>query len=258
MVLIEELATYLHPFDCDKYGQERVASNAINAKVRVRWNWNASTTIQRGRNYFRRSISDGTLSRLSFATIIRDENDWGRTIPRFGTYGEAFARELQPYIDALNTCHGTLHCPEAEAWAERALDEHLTHAEMSDDRAYAQMSRRAVLMGFLRGMVLYIMNGMQWSPEIDEFASWSVRYDMWCKMHFFGDLMRQEMEAETIVVTGNKNNLLDLLPSEFTRQMAQDMRIAQGRKPNPKDMLAQWTHRGYIVRDEARNVYMKV
>jgi hypothetical protein len=245
-------------FDRGRYGQERVGTTSVNEQVNVRWNWNASTTVQRGRNYLRRSISDGTLSRLSFATIVRDENDWGRTIPRFGTYGEAFAEELRPYIDALNTCHGTLHCPEAEQWAERALDEHLTHAEMSDDRAYAQMSRRAVLMGFLRGMVLYIMNGMQWSQEIDEFAAWSVRYDMWCKMHFFGDLMHQEMEAETMVVTGNRNNLLRLLPSEFTRQMAQDMRIAQGLKPNPKDMLAQWVHRGYIVKDEARDLYIKV
>ena len=241
-----------------RYGQERVGTTSVNEQVNVRWNWNASTTVQRGRNYFRRSISDGTLSRLSLATIVRDENDWGRTIPRFGTYGEAFAEELRPYIDALNTCHGTLHCPEAEQWAESALDEHLTHAEMCDDRAYAQMSRRAVLMGFLRGMVLYVMNGMQWSHEIDEFAAWSVRYDMWCKMHFFGDLMHQEMEAETMAVTGNKNNLLDLLPSEFTRQMAQDMRIAQGRKPNPRNMLSQWVHRGYIAYDEPRGVYVKV
>ena len=247
-------------FDRGRYGQERVGTTSVNEQVNVRWNWNASTTIQRGRNYLRRSISDGTLSRLSFATIVRDNDDWGRTIPRFGTYGEDFAEELRPYIDALNTCHGTLHCPEAEAWAERALDEHLTHAEMSDDRAYAQMSRRAVLMGFLRGMVLYIMNGMQWNQEIDEFAAWSVRYDMWCKMHFFGDLMHQEMEAETMAVAGNNNsnNLLDLLPSEFTRQMAQDMRIAQGRKPNPRNMLAQWTHRGYIIKDDTRDVYMKL
>jgi hypothetical protein len=246
-------------FDRGRYGQERVGTTSVNEQVSVRWNWNASTTVQRGRNYFRRSISDGTLSRLSFATIVRDENDWGRTIPRFGTYGEDFAEELRPYIDALNTCHGTLHCPEAEQWAERALDEHLTHAEMSDDRAYAQMSRRAVLMGFLRGMVLYIMNGMQWSQEIDEFATWSVRYDMWCKMHFFGDLMHQEMEAETMAIAGNNNsnNLLDLLPSEFTRQMAQDMRIAQGRNPNPRNMLAQWTHRGYIIKDDTRDIYIK-
>ena len=245
-------------FDRGRYGQERVGTTSVNEQVNVRWNWNASTTIQRGRAYFRRSISDGTLSRLSLATIVRDENDWGRTIPRFGTYGEAFAEELKPYIDALNTCHGTLHCPEAEDWAESALDEHLTHAEMCDDRAYAQMSRRAVLMGFLRGMVLYIMNDMQWSQEIGEFAAWSVRYDMWCKMRFFGDLMHQEMEAEAMAVAGERNNLLCLLPTEFTRQMAQDMRIAQGRKPNPRNMLAQWMHRGYIVKDEARDVYVKV
>lgn len=245
-------------FDRGRYGQERVGTTSVNEQVNVRWNWNASTTIQRGRAYFRRSISDGTLSRLSLATIVRDENDWGRTMPRFGTYGEAFAEELKPYIDALNTCHGTLHCPEAEDWAENALDEHLTHAEMCDDRAYAQMSRRAVLMGFLRGMVLYIMNGMQWSHEIGEFAAWSVRYDMWCKMHFFGDLMHQEMEAEAMAVAGERTNLLCLLPTEFTRQMAQDMRIAQGRKPNPRNMLSQWIYRGYIAYDKARDVYVKV
>ena len=245
-------------FDRGMYGQERVGATSVNEQVQVRWNWNASTTVQRGRSYLRHSLADGTLSRISFATIIRDEGDWGRTIPRFGTYGEPFARELQPYIDALNVCRGTIHCPEAEAWAERMLDEQLTFAEMSDDRAYAQLSFRAVLMGFLRAMTLYVMCGMQWTEEIGEFAAWTVRYDMWCKMRFFGDLLHQDLEAEATAGTANPRNLLDLLPREFTRQMAQDLRSSQGRKPNPRNMLAQWVHRGYILYDEARAVYVKV
>ena len=245
-------------FDRGMYGQERVGATSVNEQVQVRWNWNASTTVQRGRSYLRHSLADGTLSRISFATIIRDEGDWGRTIPRFGTYGEPFARELQPYIDALNVCRGTIRCPEAEAWAERMLDEQLTFAEMSDDRAYAQLSFRAVLMGFLRAMTLYVMCGMQWTEEIGEFAAWTVRYDMWCKMRFFGDLLHQDLEAEAAAGTANPRNLLDLLPREFTRQMAQDLRTSQGRKPNPRNMLAQWVHRGYILYDEARAVYVKV
>ena len=134
------------------------------------------------------------------------------------------------------------------------------YAREIDDRTYAQLSFRAVLMGFFRAMLLYVMNGCQWSQTIADFATWTVRYDMWCKMHFFGDLMHQEMEAETMAATaaGNKSNLLDLLPSEFTRQMAQDMRIAQGRKPNPRNMLSQWIYRGYIAYDKARDVYVKV
>ena len=244
-------------FDRGLYGQERVGATSVNEQVNVRWNWNASTTIQRGRSYFRQSLADGTLSRLSFATIVRDDDDWGRNIPKYGTYGEAFADELRPYIDALNVCRGTIHCPEAEAWAERMLDEQLTFAEQSDDRAYAQISFRAVLMGFLRAMVLYVMGGMRWSDEISEFASWTVRYDMWCKMRFFGDLLHKDLEAESIAATTAPRNLLDLLPMTFTRQDAQELRMAYGRKPNPSDMLRQWLHRGFIVREQ-QDVFSKV
>ena len=244
-------------FDRGLYGQERVGATSVNEQVQVRWNWNASTTVQRGRSYLRRSLADGTLSRISFATIVRDTDDWGRNIPRYGDYGEDFARELQPYIDALNLCRGTIHSPEAEAWAERMLDEQLTHAEQSDDRAYATLSFRAVLMGFLRAMTLYVMCGMQWTDEISEFAAWTVRYDMWCKMHFFGDLLHQDLEAEANAAVANPRNLLGMLPHEFTRQDAQELRIAQGRNANPKNMLAQWTHRGYITYDEQRGVYVK-
>ena len=243
-------------FDCGVYGQERVGGSSVNEQVKVRWNWNASTTIQRGRNYFRNSLTDGTLSRLSLATIVRDELDWGRKIPKYGTYGQAFADALRPYIDSLNMCRGVIHSPEALLWAEAMIDEQVSFAESCDDRAYAQLSFRAVLMGFLRGMVLYVMNGMRWTAEISDFAAWTVRYDMWCKMHFFGDLLHQGLEAEVAAVRCNHTrSLLDLLPETFTRQMAQEMRMAQGRNPNPSDMLRQWLHRGFIARGENEMYY---
>ena len=245
-------------FDCDKYGQERVASNAINAKVRVRWNWNASTTIQRVRKYFARSIADGTLSRLSFATIIKDDDDWGEQRPRYSQYGQPFADALAPYIDRLTTCSGTLVCPEAIAWAEQMSDEQIAYAREMDDRSYAQYSYRSVLMGFYRAMVLYIVGGMQWTSEIAEFASWSVRYDMWCKMRFFADMIHKDMADERAAVQRGPVSLLALLPHEFTRQQVQDVRVAQGLKPNPKNMLAQWVYRGFVHHDTERGVYVKM
>ena len=245
-------------FDCDKYGQERVASNAINAKVRVRWNWNASTTIQRVRKYFAKSIADGTLSRLSFATIIKDDDDWGEQRPRYSQYGQPFADALAPYIDRLTTCSGTLVCPEAIAWAEQMSDEQIAYAREMDDRSYAQYSYRSVLMGFYRAMVLYIAGGMQWTSEIAEFASWSVRYDMWCKMRFFADMIHKDMADERAAVQRGPVSLLALLPHEFTRQQVQDVRVAQGLKPNPKNMLAQWVYRGFVHHDTERGVYVKM
>ena len=245
-------------FDCDKYGQERVASNAINAKVRVRWNWNASTTIQRVRKYFAKNIADGTLSRLSFATIIKDDDDWGEQRPRYSQYGQPFADALAPYIDRLTTCSGTLVCPEAIAWAEQMSDEQIAYAREMDDRSYAQYSYRSVLMGFYRAMVLYIAGGMQWTSEIAEFASWSVRYDMWCKMRFFADMIHKDMADERAAVQRGPVSLLALLPREFTRQQVQDVRVAQGLKPNPKNMLAQWVYRGFVHHDTERGVYVKM
>ena len=242
-------------FDCGKYGQERVASNAINAKVRVRWNWNASTTIQRVRKYFAGGIADGTLSRLSFATIIKDEDDWGEERPKFAQYGQPFADALAPYIDRLTTCKGTLHCPEAIAWAEQMCDEQVAYARELDDRTYAQYSYRAVLMGFFRAMVLYIAHGMQWTEEIAEFAAWSVRYDMWCKMRFFSDMMHKDMEGERSALQRGPASLLAMLPKEFTREQVRELRIAQGLKPNPSDVLRQWTKRGYIRKMEEQDVY---
>ena len=246
-------------FDCGKYGQVRVAANAISAMVRVRWNWNASTTVQRARKYFSGNIADGTLSRLSFSTIIKDKADaYGRNRPKYLPYGDGFADELRPYIDRLNTCKGILHCPEAMAWAEQLCDELSDFAEEMEDEAYATMSFRAVLMGFFRAMLLYVMNGMQWTREIADFAAWSVRYDLWCKMRFFSDMLHKDLEGEQTSVQRGPISLLTMLPEEFTRRQVQDLRIAQGMKPNPKEMLKAWSKRGLVKYLPEADTYQQV
>ena len=245
-------------FDCGKYGQARVAANAINAKVRVRWNWNASSTVQRVRKFFAKNIADGTLSRVSFATIVKTASDrYGRNRPKYLAYGDSFADELHPYIDRLTTCTGTLVCPEAQKWAERLCDELSDFAEEVEDETYATMSFRAVLMGFFRAMVLYVMNGCQWSREIEEFAAWTVRYDLWCKMRFFRDMLRNDIEGERAALQRGPVGLLPLLPKEFTRDDVRALRIAQGMKPDPNGMLRQWINRGQISKDDARGIYVK-
>ncbi len=244
-------------FDCGKYGQARVAANAINAKVRVRWNWNASSTIQRVRKFFANNVADGTLSRISFATIVKTDADrYGRNRPKYLAYGEHFADELRPYIDRLSTCTGTLVCPEAQAWAERLCDELSNFAEEVEDETYATMSFRAVLMGFFRAMVLYVMNGCRWSEDIAEFAAWSVRYDLWCKMRFFRDMLHSDLEGEETSKQRGPVGLLSMLPNEFTREDVKALRIAQGMKPDPRKCLDNWLARGHIMRCE-RGCYIK-
>ena len=246
-------------FDCGKYGQARVAANAINAKVRVRWNWNASSTVQRVRKFFAKNIADGTLSRVSFATIVKTEADrYGRNRPKYLSYGEHFADELRPYIDRLNTCAGTLVCPEAQAWAEQLCDEMSNFAEEIEDETYATLSYRSVLMGFFRAMLLYVMNGCQWSSEIAEFAAWTVRYDLWCKMRFFRDMLHSDLQGEESAKQRGPVGLLPLLPKEFTRDDVRALRIAQGMKPDPKMAISNWVKRGRVSRDESRGLYVKV
>ena len=244
-------------FDCGEYGQVRVAANAINAMVRVRWNWNASSTVQRVRKYFAKNIADGTLSRLSFATILEDEEDWGEEMPVYAEYDTHFADDLMHYIDRLKTSAGVLRCPEAVAWAVALNKELVGFARDADDRGYARMSRRGILMGFFRAMLLYVMNGMQWSKEIEDFATWSVKYDLWCKMRFFRDMLRNDIEGERTAVQRGPVGLLTLLPKEFTREDVKALRIAQGMKPDPNTLLRKWIERGVILKSDIGGVYMK-
>ena len=244
-------------FDCGEYGQVRVAANAINAMVRVRWNWNASSTVQRVRKYFAKNIADGTLSRLSFATIIEDEEDWGEEMPVYEEYGTHFADDVLRYIDRLKTCSGVLRCPEAVAWAVALNRELVGFAREADDRGYARMSRRGVLMGFFRAMLLYVMNGMQWSEAIEQFATWSVKYDLWCKMRFFRDMLRNDIEGERTAIQRGPVGLLPMLPKEFTREDVKALRIAQGMKPDPNALLRKWIERKVVLKDDSRGVYVK-
>ena len=246
-------------FDCGEYGQERIATNAVDARVRVRWNWNASTTVQRVRKYFAKNIADGTLSRLSFATIIKDDDDWGDMLrPVFGEYDQRFADELKPYIDRLEQTRGRLVCPEAKAWADQLSLELIGFAREIEDRTYAQFSHRAVLMGFFRAMLLYVMNDCQWTQTIADFARWSVEYDLWCKMRFFSDMIRSDLQGEKTSIQRGPVSLLALLPKEFTREDVRALRIAQGMKPDPREILAQWVKRSLIIKDDSRNLYIKV
>ena len=245
-------------FDCGEYGQVRVAANAVNAMVRVRWNWNASSTVQRVRKYFAKNIADGTLSRLSFATIPENEEDvYSEEFPVYEHYGENYTDLLQPYIDRIETCSGTLHCPEAIAWVRALNRELLAFAREAEDSGYARMSRRGILMGFFRAMLLYVMNGCQWDEEIERFASWSVKYDLWCKMRFFRDMLRSDIEGEKAALQRGPVGLLPLLPQEFTRDDVRALRIAQGMKPDPKEVLKKWIARGQVVRDDQRGVYVR-
>ena len=246
-------------FDCGEYGQVRVAANAVNAMVRVRWNWNASSTVQRVRKYFAKNIADGTLSRLSFATIPESEEDvYSEDFPVYEHYSDSYADHLQPYIDRIETCSGTLHCPEAIAWVRALNKELLTFAREAEDSGYARMSRRGILMGFFRAMLLYVMNGCQWDENIERFATWSVKYDLWCKMRFFRDMLRSDIEGERAALQRGPVGLLPLLPQEFTRDDVRALRIAQGMKPDPKVVLSQWLAKGAIVRDDERGLYVKV
>ena len=246
-------------FDCGEYGQVRVAANAVNAMVRVRWNWNASSTVQRVRKYFAKNIADGTLSRLSFATIPESEEDvYNEEFPVYEHYAENYTDLLQPYIDRIETCSGTLHCPEAIAWVRALNKELLAFAREAEDSGYARMSRRGILMGFFRAMLLYVMNGCQWDENIERFATWSVKYDLWCKMRFFRDMLRSDIEGERAALHRGPVGLLPLLPQEFTRDDVRALRIAQGMKPDPKQVISKWLAREQIVRDEARGVFVKV
>ena len=244
-------------FDCGEYGQVRVAANAVNALVNVRWNWNASSTVQRVRKFFHRNIADGTLSRLSFATILEDDDDWGLEIPEYEEFADAFLGELKPYLDRLTVCSGKLHCPEAVSWAKALNRELVSFAHEAEDRSYARLSRRGILMGFFRAMLLYVMNNMQWTSEIEVFATWSVKYDLWCKMRFFRDLLHKDVQGERDAVQRGPVGLLTMLPKEFTRDQVRDLRIKQGMKPDPRLSLGNWVKRGQVVYDESRGLYFQ-
>ena len=233
-------------YDTGYYGQERVGIQSVTGRPQMRWNWNASCTIQRGQQFFKPMLADGTLSRLSFATIIT----WrGMPMPVHGIYDEKFDAALKEYIDRLNAAKGVIDLPQAQRLIHVLDKEAKDTAWLCDDEVYEKLSYRAVVTAWLRAMVLYIAEG-KWSKEIENFAMWSLRYDMWCKMQYFGDQMNLQMAGEVVRTRGPKN-MLDQLNDSFTHEDAQAVRIKEHKKkPNPTQMLCTWIDRGYIVRDD--------
>lgn len=241
-------------FDCGMYGQERVGTSSVTARVRVKWNWNASSTIQKGQYYFRNGLADGTLSRINFCTIATEK---GSEIPVYGTYGTDFAEALKPYIDHLNDATGVIECPEAEELARRLLHENAEFANLSDDEVYETLSYRANVIAYLKAMTLYVANGCVWDKRFEDFVRWSEVYDLWCKMRFFGEKMEVEMEKENYVRTRGPKNMLEMLPDTFTREEVSAIRRAQGKSENPTCMLAVWVKRGYIHATDKADEYSK-
>ena len=240
-------------FDNGKYGQERVGTQSVTARVDLRWNWNAASTIQKGIKFFQGRLVDGTLTRINLCTIIPDKSK-----PFvYGRYDEKYAEQLKPYITNLNLATGNVECRQALDLARKMLEGCLENAALTDDDVLQDMAYRAVTIAYLKAMVLYICNDMTWTKDIAEFAQWSLDYDLWCKQHFFGQLISDDKAGEQIRSTRGPQNLLDLLPNPFSMEQAQEMRRQQGMKGGALGMLRTWVFRGYVERDDITNLYVK-
>ena len=227
------------------YGQTRVGMGSVSERVCVRFNYNVSTTISKGQSFFRRVLTDGPISRLNICTI--PERAIGSEMPVYGTYGEDFAEELKPYIERLNKARGLVECPEASDLSRRLVEECAEFARLSQSRVYENLSFRANVIAYLKAMVLYVAHGRVWTPEMEDFIRWSLRYDLWCKMQFFGKDIEDEEEGRTRRPNRGPQNLLDQLPDIFTREEAGLLRQRLGvRGGSLRQMLSNWKSRGYI------------
>jgi len=240
-------------FDNGKYGQERVGTQSVTARVDIRWNWNASTTIQKGIRFFKGRMIDGTLSRINFCTIVPD-----KTKPFiYGKYDEKYAETLKPYITNLNLATGHVECRQALDLAGKLLEKCLEDAALTDDDVLQDMAYRAVTIAYLKAMVLYIAHDMTWSKDIAEFVEWSLQYDLWCKQHFFGDQIANDKAAENVKPQHGPKNLLDMLPDTFTMEQAKEVRNQQGMNGGAQHMVSTWIYRGYVERDDLTMLYTK-
>lgn len=228
----------------NRYGQTRVGAQSVTEKVTIRFNWNASTTIQKGRRYFSKVLTDGPISRINFCTI--PEREIGADMPVYGTYDAAFDEELRPYIDNLVKAQGLIDCPQAYKLAKTLKEECAEFARLSQSRVYENLSFRANVIAYLKACVLFVANGCQWDKAFEDFIRWSLRYDLACKMEFFGADIE---EAQTVSLrnTRGPRNLLELLPDEFTFREVVQTRLKEGKnEEGTYKMLRQWIHRGYI------------
>ena len=241
----------------NQYGQTRVGTQSVTARVTIRFNWNASTTINKGIRYFSKVLTDGPISRINFCTI--PEREIGAEMPVYGTYDDTFRENLKPYIEHLNMASGTINCPEAFALAQKLKEENADFARMSQDRVYENLSFRANVIAYLKACVLYVANGCQWESEIEEFVRWSEQYDLYCKMRFFRDaIVKSEQEGVKSSKRG-PSNMLQLLPNEFSYQQAEQLRSDLGLDTKgTRRMIATWVFRKYIVKVEAGELYRKL
>ena len=240
-------------FDPDnQYGQTRVGTQSVTERVTIRFNWNASTTIDKGQRYFSKVLTDGPLSRINFSTI--PERDIGEDIPVYGTYDDEFRKALKPYIENLCMATGLVECEEAYKLAEVLKDENAEFSRTSQNRIFENFSFRANVIAYLKACVLYVANGYRWEPEIEDFIRWSERYDLYCKMRFFGDMIAKEASTAEKSSKRGPENILQLLPDVFTEPQLEAIRLEHGLKAQGcKNVLKQWIYRKYIVRMESED-----
>ena len=240
-------------FDLGIYGQDRVGVQSVTETVRVRFNWNASCTPKKCRDYFRRVVTDGPVSRISFSTI--DRRPCGSEIPVYGSYDAAFDEELRPYIENLVKARGLVDCPQAFKLAQKLVGENAEFARLSQNYVFENLSFRANVIAYLKACVLYVANGMKWEKSIEDFVRWSERYDLWCKLKLFGQMIyeadNEQAKTDKEFVSGPKN-LLRMLPDEFTLEDYLKLRRQQGFEGDDRkramNAINQWVHRGYVAR----------
>lgn len=242
-------------FDLGNYGQDRVGVQSVTETVKVRFNWNACCTPKKCRDYFRRVVTDGPVSRISFATIER--RPCGSEIPVYGSYDAAFDEELKPYIDNLLKARGLVDCPQALRLARKLMEENAEFARLSQNYVFENLSFRANVIAYLKACVLYVANGMKWEKSIEDFVRWSERYDLWCKLKLFGQMIYDadgEQDKVSRTAPNGPKNLLSLLPDEFTMDDYVKVRRAQGfdndNAKRIRDAMHQWVHRGYVAKVE--------
>ena len=244
-------------FDNSMAGQERVGADSVSGIAPLRWNFNAATTPPNARRFFSRMINDGTVSRLDISTIILDDDD-DDTAPILGIYDHQFAQELKPYIDRLEAANGLIECAQAKKLSLDMKQENKDTAKLYDSEAYRVFSYRANVIAWLKGMVLYVAHGYKWSKEIAEFVRWTQQYNLWCKMLYFGQQLERELREEIeIQRQSGPQNLLSLLPDEFTKEQYRQMRQQQGRRGDGDSTLRTWMTRQYIAYDEVTGNYRK-
>ena len=243
-------------FDLGNYGQDRVGTQSVTETVKVRFNWNACCTPKKCRDYFRRVVTDGPVSRISFATIER--RPCGSEIPVYGTYDAAFDEELKPYIDNLVKARGLVDCPQALRLAKKLVEENAEFARLSQNYVFENLSFRANVIAYLKACVLYVANGMKWEKSIEDFIRWSERYDLWCKLRLFGQMIYDadnDRSDQPKTAPRGPKNLLEMLPDEFTLDDYLKLRVAEGydgdNVKKARMAIRQWMHRGYVVQKEA-------